>query len=527
MLYSTRVAIWLSWLLIGVSVLPAGETAPPVERLLVFLPQGIDWLALPYDSRDISTARTTFATRLFESRDLDHSGTLSATEAEKLLSWSSEQNRLRLLGDGWKLADTAPQDGVLSRTEWQSLTEKTFGPPLRITVDNQGVRRAGVLFSLIDADRDGRLTSTELAQGSARLMRCDFDDDELITLSELSELRPASQTGASATTLETEPFLLLNGTDSISLAVREIESRYRAAGEAGVPLARVAGDVRTFDLNSDGLLDSAELPQLLLSPPTTGRLQISLKDSKGGVRWITAGTENAALAPRRKDRVEMAGLAFDARYLNTALVDQLRRQELKSQFGSADRDHNDYLSPTEFVEFVSVLDANIAPEPAMADVDGNAQITWDEVTLFNELRELASHCQVQLTVKRELKSLFDALDQDKNQGVSGWEIESGPAQLAALDLNKDGSVAATELSGELLLFVGFATPRREDTTTPIARNQPKNLPRRGTSTGPAWFQRMDRNQDRRISWREFLGTREQFQALDQNQDGSISATEAP
>ena len=521
-----RVVIWLGLLLLGASGALAADASPPVGCIVVFLPQGIDWLTLHCDSQDLSAARSEFATQLFQSRDLDHDGTLNENEASQLLSWSPTLNRLQLLGNQWKRADTAPADGKLTSEEWRKFVEESFGPALRITIDTQGVRRAGVLFSLIDQNGDGRLTSAELVQGSARMLRCDFDDDELISLSELTELRPAAETGSKAATLETEPFLLLNGEDSIALALREIEARYGQPSDAGVPVTRIAGDVASFDKDADGFLDSLELKQVLLAPPTTGQLQIALKDSKSGVRWIEPGSDDAPLTPRRKDRVEMANLTFDARFISTTLIDQLRRQELKSQFGEADKDNNDYLSAAEFAEFVSVLDANIAPDPAMADLDGNNQITLAEVTLFNELRELASRCQLQLTVRREMLSLFNALDQDKNQGVSGWEIQAGPAQMAALDLNQDGSVAASELSGELTLFIGFASPRRDETTLPAVRSPAKKPPTRTASQGPAWFQRMDRNQDRRVSWREFLGTREQFQTLDKNKDGSIAAAEA-
>ncbi len=45
-------------------------------------------------------------------------------------------------------------------------------------------------------------------------------------------------------------------------------------------------------------------------------------------------------------------------------------------------------------------------------------------------------------------------------------------------------------------------------------------------SGPEWFRRMDRNQDRDVSFREFLGPRNIFDFLDTDQDGLLSATEA-
>ncbi len=502
------------------------EAASPVGRLLVFLPEGVDWIALPVEGYDLPAVRADFARRVFESRDLDHDGILVGDEAKRLVVWSADQQRLRLLGDAWKSADTTPADEKLSLAECQAYASHAFGPEVRIVVDNRGSRRAGVLFTLIDQDRNGRLTAEELRHGSARLLRCDFDDDEMITLSELAELRLAADANAPAA-FDSEPFLLLQSADSIPIAVREIEARFRLPGTAGVSLQRIAGIEAASDKNADGVLDSSELEQLLQSPPTTGQLRIKWGGNRGEVLWETASREVDTTATRRSGSVSLKGLRFSARFFNTAIYDQLQRQELMSQFAGADRDNNEYLSALEFAEFVSVLDAELAPDPAMADVNGNAQITREEVTLFNELRERAGHCQIQLTVQREMKSLFDALDQDRNKGVSGWEMLSSSEQLKTLDQNHDGSLAITELSGELSLLVSFGTTRRERPAAPLLRSRTQKVPPRKAGTqGPVWFQRMDRNQDQRVSWREFLGTREQFQSLDQNHDGSIAVVES-
>ena len=47
-----------------------------------------------------------------------------------------------------------------------------------------------------------------------------------------------------------------------------------------------------------------------------------------------------------------------------------------------------------------------------------------------------------------------------------------------------------------------------------------------TTTGPGWFQRMDRNHDGEISRREFLGPRPLFDRYDKNGDGVIEPGEA-
>ena len=44
--------------------------------------------------------------------------------------------------------------------------------------------------------------------------------------------------------------------------------------------------------------------------------------------------------------------------------------------------------------------------------------------------------------------------------------------------------------------------------------------------GPIWFQRMDRNMDGDLTWKEFLGPRHVFEELDADGDGLIDPQEA-
>jgi hypothetical protein len=44
--------------------------------------------------------------------------------------------------------------------------------------------------------------------------------------------------------------------------------------------------------------------------------------------------------------------------------------------------------------------------------------------------------------------------------------------------------------------------------------------------GPIWFQRMDRNLDGDLTWKEFLGPRHVFEELDADHDGLIDPKEA-
>jgi hypothetical protein len=50
--------------------------------------------------------------------------------------------------------------------------------------------------------------------------------------------------------------------------------------------------------------------------------------------------------------------------------------------------------------------------------------------------------------------------------------------------------------------------------------------RAATKRGPAWFQKMDRNDDGELSSREFLGPADVFKRLDKDKNGVLDAAEA-
>jgi hypothetical protein len=55
---------------------------------------------------------------------------------------------------------------------------------------------------------------------------------------------------------------------------------------------------------------------------------------------------------------------------------------------------------------------------------------------------------------------------------------------------------------------------------------PRNVVQPRAAVGPVWFQRMDRNMDGDLTWKEFLGPRHVFEELDANHDGLIDPMEA-
>jgi Ca2+-binding EF-hand superfamily protein len=280
------------------------------------------------------------------------------------------------------------------------------------------------------------------------------------------------------------------------------------------------------DADGDQQLSTTEIEQALQKGSSGMRLKIKVDGKSFGIRWLEPGDDPEVRTFRRSENVKLEGLNFKINFRSSELLEQLRRQELNTQFGDADKDNNDYLSRAEYAELASVAETSVAADPAVVDANGNDQITREELLAAGDLRAMATRCQLQLTVVREALTLFAMLDQDRNQGISQWEIGSSVNRLETLDRNRDGRLAASELAGELALEVGFSGARRDESPMAVVRNRARPVARRTTSAGPPWFQRMDRNQDQRLSWREFLGTKEQFGQLDTDGDGAVSASEA-
>jgi hypothetical protein len=491
--------------------------------LLVFLPEAVEVVSVEVADYEFAEARRKFADQLLRSRDADQDGKLGPDEAARLPVWNSSTSQLQPLGREWKQADQSPGDGFLSPEEVRVLVDRRCGEPVRIEVDRRGNDRAELLYSLIDRNRDGQLEPTELLDSAPHLRRCDFDDDEMLTLSELSELS-AAMTRPSQVSESTDPFLWCGSSSALTSAAQEITARYGTP--SGVPAARVHGINPSADADGDQHFSTTELERALQSGHTGMQLKIKVDGKSFGIRWLEPGDDSEVRTFRRSENVKLDGLNFKINFRSSELLEQLRRQELNTQFGDADKDDNDYLSRAEYAELASVAETSVAADPAVVDANGNDQITREELLASGDLRAMATRCQLQLTIVREALTLFAMLDQDRNQGISQWEIGSSVSRLETLDRNRDGRLAASELAGELALEVGFSGARRDENPMAVVRNRARPVARRTTSAGPPWFQRMDRNQDQRLSWREFLGTKEQFGQLDTDGDGAVSSSEA-
>src|SRR5262249_21863549 len=126
--------------------------------------------------------------------------------------------------------------------------------------------------------------------------------------------------------------------------------------------------------------------------------------------------------------------------------------------------------------------------------------------------------------------------------------DMGRGFYEALDANNDGRISMREMkgAGKALQKMARKNPQKLTPGDPIRNFRLEFL--RGSlvmfgpsdqmiaqgspafdqrpSSGPIWFQRMDRNNDGDLTWNEFLGPREVFHRIDTDGDGLIDIREA-
>ena len=183
-----------------------------------------------------------------------------------------------------------------------------------------------------------------------------------------------------------------------------------------------------------------------------------------------------------------------------------------------DTDQDGSLSMTEF----EAASLPITVPFGSIDIDGDEMITLPELETSFRQQTAVVDSHLRIRADHQNDALFSVLDLNADGRLDGREIEAAPESLQSLDRNGDAVVRNREIHDAMVLGVvlgGSATP-----SDPLLQVPP--VRRTTTESVPDWFSGMDRNDDQTISWREFLGTREQFADLDADSDGFVDAVEA-
>ncbi|HZV04836.1 MAG TPA: hypothetical protein VE999_07115 [Gemmataceae bacterium] len=402
-----------------------------------------------------------------------------------------------------------------------------------------------MLYTLLDRDKDGKLSRAELEDAERVLHKFDQDDDELLGLQELqSAIPPPSLSAVSsgralvpAMQAPAIPLLLVPRED----AARRIDARLPVARDVikhydknknkAVSPDEIAMPKELFDrldANKDGELDVFELLRWMIVTPDAevivrlGRVEDTqeLIESTGVKSPFLAKKARNALSCSVPDHcVNLIAAAS----MRTPLTQQAR-QVVIQQFQTVDQKGRGFLSKKQlqapqFYYLHSIL--------AAADRDGDECLDLKELNAFLDLTTRGLNCQITVALAASGRGLFALLDANQDSRLSPREQRYAWNRLAVYDRDKDGAISRDEIPLQYQVVFTPGPPNYQagqlSGFQPPPGTTPVSTPSRRV---PLWFRKMDRNGDGDVSQREFLGSRADFRRLDTDGDGLISVDEA-
>jgi Ca2+-binding EF-hand superfamily protein len=466
--------------------------------------------------------RRDYLARLFKALDLDGDGKL--TRAELLRSPLNTSRR------GPTARPMSPKEAateVPAKRLAEDL-ERVAGETLAFRQDDTNRKTDDLVFDALDANHDGVLTDDEVLQAPALLLAKDQDDDDCITIDEFKPPEPTVAGAVALAQARERPVLarasnlLLDGAGP--LFAPRLVRRYDRDGDGKLSPEEVGLDAEVFkalDTDKDGKLSPEELTALRLQPPNV-EATIELEPPAGqlpqvkmsGGPNVQANRPDFATIGLGDTSLALAVRSFDP--VAAAIADA------KNQFNLLDVDQNGYLDRDE-------LKNNLRFQRGLfelIDTDDDGKIFWPEMERYVRSRAEAAATRCDIVLYDLGHGFFETLDLNHDGRIGLREVRAAPATLFAMRKPGKTVLRPTDPPRRLHLevirgsFQLFGTGGMGESTLPKMAVQPR------VPVGPIWFQRMDRNMDGDVSWKEFLGPRHVFEELDADHDGLIDPKEA-
>jgi len=391
------------------------------------------------------------------------------------------------------------------------------------------------LFSLLDRNKDGKLTKDEVDAAAQTLAKLDTDDNEILSPDELFGPKPATtQPNRMQYQLEApgaaSGLLILDAEDAPSRLMYALINHYDKDADQKLSkqeLTLPAGLFEKLDADKDGFLDSNELASLyekrVVEVDFTVELDRSLLRGKvltdPGDKTLTMPELALVADGTTRLTVGMDLLTLQAR---GDLPDSLAgfREGLLKRFQGLQSKKGEAVSLQQLAQSSPVVLGG-------ADRNNDGKVSEEELKDYLDvLFNLLTSCPI-FTFTDSGQGLIAALDPHADSQLRLYDLRSAWSRMASWDRDKDGAISREEIPRQchLLLSQGVAG----DGGGAFVRASVLAAAASKTGTplhGPVWFYKMDRNGDGVVSLREFLGSRTQFDAIDADHDGFITLIEA-
>jgi Ca2+-binding EF-hand superfamily protein len=499
----------------------AADDAEAVRDVFLLLDRGPLHLRLRITiaGKSPQAVRRDYLARLFQTLDTDKDGKLTRAEFER--------SPLNTSGRGPTARPLSPKEAaeIVPARKLAEALERVAVATLTFRQDNTNRQTDDSVFAGLDANHDGVLTEDEILQATALLLAKDQDDDDCVTLDEFKPaetdmLAPQVVLPGRERPLAGVSNLLVDGAGP--LTAPRLVRRYDRNGDRKLSPEEcgLAPEVfRALDTDGDGKLSAEELAGLGRQRPDV-EAALELEPSADGLVRVSAATKAQAARPDfatftfTDTILELAVRSFDP--IAGAVADA------RAQFNRLDTDQNGYLDRDELKENVRFQRGLFE----LIDTDGDDKIFWPEMERYVKSRAEVAATRCDIILHDLGHGFFEALDLNHDGRLGLREIRVASATLRGLRKPGQAVLRASDPPRRLHLevvrgsFQLFGTGGMGESTVPRIVAQPR------APVGPIWFQRMDRNLDGDLTWKEFLGPRHVFEELDADHDGLIDPKEA-
>ena len=405
------------------------------------------------------------------------------------------------------------------------------------------------LFKLFDADNDGKLMRPEVEAVEELLATRDVDEDECLTLGELT-----SSGNPFGSRFVADP--IRDGQrpppvpDNVVVYEREqipgtvtqvLLKKYDKNGDLELSRIESGFDRPTFrrlDSDRDGKLGSEELDEWRTGEPDfEARLSLAPKAVDCKVEVTTGAKRLAArgfnVKPIETGRVIVSHgrqplelWAYGA-VLRNARASSVRQSYLavfQQAAGSQDFVEEKNLLGTNAPQFQII---RVMLEPA--DFDSDGKLTKAEFNRYFDLQEAFSDLGLALSPAVQTPTLFQLLDENTDGRLGVRELRTAWSRLLPLEPVPPGAKTDVVTKAAIQPAVSIRVSRLLDRGTvqqPVNFTQGNPDQVRVPQKGPVWFRKMDRNGDGDVSRLEYLGTRAEFDSIDADKDDLMSLDEA-